>query len=556
MRIFSLPKLAKKWDVIFLTLILLANFLFSFWLFHFKAHGYYSLHGDDENRSLIAYSIYKHKNFPQGSLLTHLGPGGFFPHWIWLPFQFWFNGFMLGIVKNPMLISFVTNSLFSLGIALILFFLIKILSSGERWLSFAGVVWYLSIPYFRRINLSGLDLTILHFFILAGIYSWLKYETGRKTLFLIFSAVLFLFGSMVRYEGWFYVGAFEIILFSKILRKETAGIRKYLILASVIPLLFIIIWLVNQKICFGHTLFLSSYRKMALIGIGQEHWKESIIFKMMIYPALVYKVSPLLIWLALPSLIFMKKQVKYLFPYVVFILIELLLLSASAVYGGVPYGPERVISTNVLLLLPLATIGILNLFRLLTKRSVALLFSSVLLLGLAINNFKDTPQDLKNDLSDEFFKIGHILKWSVDNEIIKKGERILLEEQVVGEDPRVRWDTFKLTLFAPDHAICDRDGKVIVKDNKEYSDPQSLKASLFNRPSKEVLQSTLDMENIRIAVVSSEENKRKLSEIFRKVFSTSRYTIFVSLTKSEVEASIKQLFLSKKNLYGDRRNKN
>ena len=78
---------------------------------------------------------------------------------------------------------------------------------------------------------------------------------------------------------------------------------------------------------------------------------------------------------------------RLLLRYAGFIAGGLIILSASAIYGGVPYAPERVAYIILLLLLPLAATGAWELAglitRLLKKKAVPAIFWTLFFGGIA-----------------------------------------------------------------------------------------------------------------------------------------------------------------------------
>jgi len=531
-----------RFEIIFLATVLAVSLAFSFWLFNYRFQGYYSYHGDDEARSLIAYSVYRGDNFPAGSLILNIKPRGPVPHWLWLPFQFWFNAALLGIIQSPRLVSFVSNSLFSTGSALMIYLMAKLISGNRKTAAVGAAIWYLSLPLFRGLNISGLDLPILHFFVLAGAYCWLKADFSTRGVSSLWPAALcFLAASMVRYEGWFFVGAFEVaVIFSIIFRKpRTPRLPAALIL--ILPLIFIALWLIDQYLRYGYLLFLSFYRRESLEGFQQLFGREPWYYKALIYPRLAVQSSPLVVISAPLAFLSWPRTGRLLLRYAGFVAVGLAILSAAAVYGGVPYAPERIAYIILLLLLPLSGAGAWEIAGLITglvrnnKKPVAALCWILIFGGISAYNLAATTASLHNSMTTDVAQIGHLLERAIERGVIPGKEKIAYEERVMedGEGGRWgRWDSLRLTLFAPDRLICDRYQETIVKNGLEYTDPSNLATSFFRRFSGNSLRDYLSANNITMAIIWSEESKSRMQEIFIPCGSTPRYTIFISPDKS------------------------
>ena len=321
-----------KVEIVILIIILVLNFIFSLWLFNSQAHGFYALHGDDICRALISYSTYKgYQALPEGSIINYIRTADpVFPHWLWFPFQFWFSAIFLYLGIDLLIVPFLVNSLFSAGILTILFFLLRTLMPGVRWVSLVGVIFYSSLPFFRSLDISGLDQTILNFFVSGGVFFWLRFKNNSSGWWmLLLSSLFFLMATTVRFEGWFFVVPFELFLLREIFLHRERRERLYLVGLMIIPLLFVVVWSIHQLASFGDLLFITYHRTEAIIGQAQLNLAEGWLFKLLFYPKLIWTTSPIFSVLLLASFAVMWKMPRICRDYVIFVLIEFVLLIAT-----------------------------------------------------------------------------------------------------------------------------------------------------------------------------------------------------------------------------------
>lgn len=508
----------KNWALLILVGILITSFLFSLWLYQVKAGGFYSLQGDDETRALLTYSLYKNYRLPAESE-THYWEGhGIFRHSLWLPFQFWAGALLLNIIPDLLWVPFLINSIFSAGVTVMIYLLTKEISGYRGIIPLLACVVYVSSPYFRLINISGLDLSILHFFLIAGVYFWFRFKfQPEKLLFLYLSAIFFLLGSMVRYEGWFFVFGFEVILLGEIWRNPDKKRKFQIALIMLIPIFFILVWSVHQLVNYNCLNFITYYRNQAASGRDQIHGERNIFFKIALYPDIMVRSSPWIVCLFLVSLIRVKKWLLRPFSYFGIVLASFLILVLSAVFAGTPISYERIVYSYILFLIPPAICGIFSLLEASLRRKTAYLITALIFLGISVLGLSKIPGRFSNAIPEEIIRVGHVMKWVVANKAVSGEEKIALEH--THNKPECRpwglWNTIKLALFAPDHAVlgpCCHPGRSL---------------SWYKK-------SQLERRGMVAVVAWSETAKDTLSKAYVPVFSTEHFTLFIHPSKTKL----------------------
>ncbi len=470
----------KKWASLLLLILIGANLFYSIHLYKENSGGFFAPHGDSVARAILSYGIATGWDLPSKSIFQYWKIEGIFPHKIWPPFQFYFNAVIYRISGDLLLTPFLSNCIFTTGILVCLYLLIRIIIPSNSIIALTGVFIYITFPGFKMIDLSGLDQTILNFFLIGGLYFWLRYRScPEKRGFVYLAAIFFLVASSVRFEGWFCVAIFELFILGEFLsglwmryrhvilnsqRKpkvanlyrssepfELCPVKYYLLPVMLIPLIFIIIWVLHQQLAYGEFIFLNYKRNEAITGGDQLYLNRSFIFKLAYYPVLLFKLNPLLVSITIFSLLWIKKYNRIAREYLGFILIEFAILIYSMLYVGAPHGTARIIISNLLLLLPIAIAGpYYFLSGLFPKRSTltitALLFFLISLFPLITNS-----HNLHNSISSEVSRIGATMRELVENGTIGKDGHILVE--MTGNLALRISDTQRLSLFAPKHAV-------------------------------------------------------------------------------------------------------
>jgi len=470
----------KNWELIVLIFLIGANLFLSIQLYEAKSDGFFAPHGDSIPRAVISYGIATGWDFPAASIFKYWKIEGVFPHKVWPPFQFYFNAAVYKISGNLLLTPFLSNCLFSMGILVILYLLIRVMVPAKSILALAGVLIYITFTGFKMIDLSGLDQTMLNLFLIGGLYFWLKYRSSpNKIGFIYLSAIFFLIASSIRFEGWFCVGIFELLILGEFLSSlrgrcrritinphennnvsdhprfsgssDLCPVKIYLLPVILIPLIFIIIWLIHQQAAYGEFFFLNYHHNEAIAGGDKLYWDKSFVFKLLYYPILLFKSYPILVSIIVLSIISIKKYNRISRGYIYFILIEFAILISSLLYVGAPHGTTRIIITNVLLLLPIAIVGLYYFLTGFLREQMALRLTVLLFILISAFQLINISQTLNNTISSEVSQIGDLMRRLVADGTIGEGEHIFVES--TDSQPWGIWDTQKISISAPRHAI-------------------------------------------------------------------------------------------------------
>ena len=125
-------------------------------------------------------------------------------------------GQALKLYPDPFLIPSIINCIFGLGGVLVLFFLARKLfwsnALGRNMVGLLSVGLVIFYPAFIWATLSADRHSVFFFLIFIGLFFWINYLKSRKRVWLLPTAVAFLFSTATMHEGWIYTFVFTIFM--------------------------------------------------------------------------------------------------------------------------------------------------------------------------------------------------------------------------------------------------------------------------------------------------------------------------------------------------------
>ena len=375
--------------------------------------GFPGLSGDDFFRALMAYEwsespFLVSKSFQYCSI-----------HWF--PTHFWITGMIALITKNLVFSLKITSLFFHFVELFVLFQLVKHLFN--RSTAYISVLFVGCLPWQVWASLSMTEMTMYFTCILGAFFFFMKWQKERRASDLLGAALLFLFSTMFRPEGWMFAALFFIYLLVFLIRyHQTPFSRVSVIISMILPSLFILFWLAYNFKEYGNPFYFLTTLK----SVVQDHldllsvpsWVKGLQF-----PFLMFIVSPFLVVCILAGLVvdyrsLIKPQRSYLW----FILAQLALLVLAALFGmGTTAAPQRYVLVNVILLTPFAAYGLSHLWK---KKYGNLLVILVLFLygGLGFVKSLSYPTQYK-----DIAKVGQYLREGFESGFMTPSDQISSE---------------------------------------------------------------------------------------------------------------------------------
>lgn len=180
---------ARRLAPLLLSAWLAARAAFMAWLLFGAAGGLYFYSGDYPSRVLIAYQWLAHPSWLLGG--------------IWLPGNFYLTGLVLKLWDNPTAAPAVFHILLSCGSLALVYALARELFAERPWAALWSVLWLAFEPLLSMLSISGGASEVdEQFFLLAGAWTWLRFERSGRTRDLLACAALFGAAGFIRHEAW------------------------------------------------------------------------------------------------------------------------------------------------------------------------------------------------------------------------------------------------------------------------------------------------------------------------------------------------------------------
>lgn len=524
-----------KIGLILLIVVLAMRLIFSLYLFK-AVNGYSLFDGDSCSRILNAWK------WAKSPTLRPVVDD-------WLNLHFWIVGLGLKIYPDTVFIPMMISTIFSLGSLVILFMLSVELFSRNIAVGIltSGLVAF--HPFLIWLSLSGLPAHIFYFFILVGIFFWIKYIKERKNSSLFFATTAFLLSTGVRYEAW----VFTFIFCCFVLRELIVYFRKrrvfnwFLFSSILLAWGFVFYWLFAQKIYYGNPFHFLFYQYNAVVSEAAikgmstiEILRNYIIHSIGFFPWPVTLVAVL----GMMHMLRAKRAERAVSDLILFIFLQYILLMSVYPFGlGGPWIEKSTVITS-LLFLPFCAFVICGVIG--TRRQQAQVVFASLLVGIFIwvnvaQNAYNPRYNLPCGMEARKYarQCGMLLRSLYRTKALQATEKVLLEQPLTGPSPNI-WDGFFIRVIAPDHIVWDRDEKYRFKNGQVY-------LSTENNPSKFdppviVLDNFFKKENIKVAIAVSEQVNIKLTEIMDKILTIGRYNLYIRRGDRDLAIDMKRRF--------------
>jgi hypothetical protein len=315
---------------------------------------------------------------------------------VWLPLQFWVTGAALwlwpDLAVTPVVINFVAALAGALLLAAIgarlggaaVGVLTGLLAAAFPWSIWFGLSGLAEAPFAAAVALAGLGLVG---WLQSGEGEWGRRGGGERTLTLTLSqrerespapsllaspspprsasplwlaAGALLVSTMLRYEGWFYSVAFVLVVLPTLTAPDWARPRTMAALA--LPFIFPLIWVGASAAVYGDPFAFASVTS-AITAAEGTHETLTAFDRLVFYPVFLATLAWPVVGLAAAGALWRRREPGVV-GYALWIVAELAMLAlVTSRFSGIGAGRDRYIMSNVVLLLPLAALLIVSLWR-------------------------------------------------------------------------------------------------------------------------------------------------------------------------------------------------
>ncbi|MBU1134807.1 MAG: glycosyltransferase family 39 protein [Candidatus Omnitrophica bacterium] len=507
----------KKSKVTILTWVVLCGFLLAHFSLAFllwkKTGEFFMLAGDDAGKAMTAYGFVEDLDFIEMSK-TELPP-----------VHPWIVGLGYKMYPDLLLVSSLVNTLFGLGVILVLFFLARKLFPHNDCIILLSVGFITFYPEFIWANLCFQRDSVVRFFILTGIFFWISYIKDKKRIFLLLSATAFLVSTATLYEGWFLTLVFIIFCIKEsiVFYREHKRIDFSFIGCIFLSSLYVFWRLYWDYQRYGNPFgYLIVERNQYLYAWASRGFFE----RLFAYPFHLIEMAPWVFPVAVSMLFLPKRTGRLGWHYLIFVSFGFLVFIISALIqtGYDIHHAQAPLLLYLIAFLPMASFGIVYLLSKLKKKAqYTCIFFLVIM--FAVINVPSSFNPPKSELRKQAIQTGLILRLLWQKGDMLPEDRVVLEERVDVADNKLSVECYMLRVFDPRRIISDREWKFVAK-NETWTCTAEDNPSTLDLPS-DALKAFLRKNGFRIVVVHSDKAAEKLSEIMTQVLKIEEYKFYL-----------------------------
>ncbi|HMS65764.1 MAG TPA: glycosyltransferase family 39 protein, partial [Ignavibacteria bacterium] len=270
---------------------------------------------------------------------------------VWLTPHFWVNGFAMLFVKDLFTAATIVNIVFS-GLTLIYFYSLTRMVFDLKTAFYSALI-FCFFPFQVWLSISGLPESVFFFFIIAGIYYFIRWRFyGERKIYLILSALSFALSNGFRYEGWLFSGVLVLLVLIDLLNERKLTKRILVnFLISLISFTTILWWLIQNYVDHHNMFFFAE----ETTKIFKEFNSAGFLQRLVQYPTFIFFIAPVTTFFSVKVIFetlndpgISKKKIFLLFN-----ILELSLLTIQAILGtGGTNMISRYIVINAMLFIP------------------------------------------------------------------------------------------------------------------------------------------------------------------------------------------------------------
>ncbi|MBX7041801.1 MAG: glycosyltransferase family 39 protein [Ignavibacteria bacterium] len=472
-----------------ITVLLVLKFAFQFIVL---SSGYRWLSADDYCRTVKSFEWLQNPVVNSG---------------VWLTPHFWLNGIMMKFIGDLFVASLAVNIIFS-ALTVPLFYKCAEMAFDRKTAFFSSLIFCV-FPFQVWLSISGLPESIFFFFVVAGIYFYMKWKFGgSQTVFLFLSSFSFAFSNGFRYEGWLFSATLVLIVLLDALkeRKLTKRVVKNALI-SMISFTTIAWWLMQNYVDHGDAFFFAK----ETTKIFDQFNTAGFFQRLVQYPTFIFFIAPVTTFFSLKKCFetLIEPGISPAKVLLLFNITELSLLMLQGILGtGGTNMISRYIVINALLFVPFAVNQAFE-FR----KPVAVALLAVMTFVNVIWSFY-YPQPFREDT----FEVGRLLN-NLEAKSEPNDDRKIYFEEVEGY-----FDVFAV------QALSNNPSRFVLGHFPTEKSPSKKKGKRNSQTEEELnileLRNYLTKNKIKLAIVKSDSYSEKLQKLSFKNEDIGDYKLF------------------------------
>ncbi|MCI0448187.1 MAG: glycosyltransferase family 39 protein [Chlorobi bacterium] len=441
---------------------------------------------------------------------------------VWLSLHFWINGIFMWIFKDLTLAPVFVNTLFSVLTLVFLYLIFE--KTFTKQIAVISCLVYSVFPFQVWLSASGMPESIFFFFIILCFYSLLRWHEelqnkNKSLLFLAISIISLNTANLLRYEGWFFTGAFLILVWLLSYRRNGFSKTTYINFAlSITSTVTIICWLYLNSANYGDAFYFIKETTKIYSGLSSA----GIFQRIVQYPFFIFYIAPLTTALGLRK-IYLTIRNKHngfggsfslLRVFLLFNLIELMLLMLSGIFGsGGTNMISRYVVLNSILFFPFAVWQLFDFRKYILTGGVTLL-----LLVNVIWSFY-----YQQAYREDTYEVAELTKRLIERNYFEPGDEIYFEMaqgyydiyplQVISNNPRMFNSDTIPTYFSVNPPASK-------KTSKKKREEEQLKLNILE------LRKFIEQKKIKLFIVRSDLMTDKLRKLSYKSEQIGDYHLF------------------------------
>lgn len=442
---------------------------------------------------------------------------------VWLSLHFWMTGMFIWLFGDLTLGPVIMNTLFSIFTLIYLYLVIEKIFSKQ--VAVICCLLYAVFPFQVWLSTSAMPESPFFFFITAGFYYFVlwygKCITGsKKAVYYLLAAVICLnIANLLRYEGWFFTGAFIIQI--AFLSWKRFRFTKQAFVYSAVSLLSVLSigwWLYLNYIDYSDPFFFIKETAKIYAGLSSAGFVQRSVQ----YPFFIFYIAPLTTLLGLWKIFQVIRNKRNGFQgnfsllrvFLLFNLLELLLLMFSGIVGsGGTNMISRYIVLNAILFFPFAVWQLADF-----KRYIFISGSAILIIVNIVWSFY-----YQQAYREDTYEVADLTKRLIDRSYLQPEDKIYFEMvagyydiyplQVIANDPsKFNTDTIP-TYFSVEPPASK-------KISKKKKDEEQLKLNILE------VRKFIEQKKIKLFIVRSDLLIDKLRKLSYKSEQIGDYHIF------------------------------
>jgi hypothetical protein len=442
---------------------------------------------------------------------------------VWLSLHFWMTGMFIWLFGDLTLGPVIMNTLFSVFTMIYLYLVIEKIFSKQ--VAVICCLLYAVFPFQVWLSTSAMPESPFFFFVTAGFYYFVLWYgnciTGsKKAVYYLLAAVICLnIANLLRYEGWFFTGAF-IIQIAFLSWKRFRFTKQAFVYSAVSLLsgLSVLWWLYLNYIDYGDPFFFIKETAKIYAGLSSAGFVQRSVQ----YPFFIFYIAPLTTLLGLWKILKVirnkrngfKGNFSLLRVFLLFNLLELLLLMFSGIVGsGGTNMISRYIVLNAILFFPFAVWQLADF-----KKYILISGSAILIIVNIVWSFY-----YQQAYREDTYEVADLTKRLIDRSYLQPEDKIYFEMvagyydiyplQVIANDPsKFNTDTIP-TYFSVDPPASK-------KISKKKKDEEQLKLNILE------VRKFIEEKKIKLFIVRSDLLIDKLRKLSYKSEQIGDYHIF------------------------------